>query len=87
MIRVAITNILLFLTPFVLFALYLRFGRRVDAALSGWSTRALAGCLLAGVALVAASLLLFEAETRGPTTGRYVPPTWEGGKLTPGHIE
>lgn len=87
MLRVAITNILLFVLPFVLFALYLRFGRQVDAALSGWSTRALALCLVAGVLLVAGSLYFLEAQGRGPTTGRYVPPSWEDGKLTPGHIE
>ncbi|MCJ8142049.1 DUF6111 family protein [Ancylobacter sp. A5.8] len=87
MARVAITNILLFLLPFVLFALYLRYGRGVDTLLSGWSTRAFALCALAAVVLVTLSLLLFEGEGRGPTTGRYVPPTWQDGVLIPGHIE
>jgi len=87
MLRVAITELLLFLTPFVLFALYLRFGRGLDSLVEGWSTRAFLLCALAAVLLVAVGLVFFEFETRGPTTGRYVPPTWKDGILIPGHIE
>ncbi|MCS0493847.1 DUF6111 family protein [Ancylobacter sp. MQZ15Z-1] len=87
MLRVAIINILLFLLPFAAFALYLRFGRRVDSMLEGWSSTALVACTAVAVVLVAASLFLFEAQGRGPTKGAYVPPTWKDGVLTPGHIE
>ncbi len=87
MLRVAITEILLFLAPFALFALYLRFGRGIDSLLAGWSTRSFALCTVAALLLVAASLYLFEAELRGPTQGRYVPPSWDNGILVPGHIE
>lgn len=87
MLRVALTNILLFALPFIVFALYLRYGRGLDSLLAGWSTRAFAVCTLVAVLLVAGSLVLFEGQGRGPTTGRYVPPTWQDGVLTPGHIE
>lgn len=82
-----LAEIALFLTPFVAFALYLRFGRGLDSILAGWSTLSFAICALIAVALVAGSLLLVEIEGRGPTTGAYVPPTWKDGVLTPGHIE
>jgi uncharacterized membrane protein len=87
MARVALTEIVLFLAPFVVFALYLRFGRGLDSLLAGWSTTAFAVCTLIAVVLVAGSLYVIEWEGRGPTTGRYVPPTWKDGVLTPGHIE
>ncbi|HSI40628.1 MAG TPA: DUF6111 family protein [Xanthobacteraceae bacterium] len=87
MARVALTEILLFLAPFALFALYLRFGRGLDSALEGWSTAALAGCTFVALLLVAGSLYLFEVEGRGPTTGRYVPPAWKDGVVIPGHVE
>ncbi len=77
----------LFLLPFVAFALYLRFGRRVDSWLEGWSTRAFIACAVIAVLLVAGSLIGFEMSSRGPTTGAYVPPSWQDGVLTPGHIE
>ncbi|MCK0196659.1 DUF6111 family protein [Ancylobacter sp. 6x-1] len=87
MLRIAITEILLFVAPFVAFGLYLRFGRGIDRMLAGWSTRAFAVCTLVALLLVALSLYLLEWENRGPTQGRYVPPTWQNGVLVPGHIE
>ncbi|QIB32787.1 DUF6111 family protein [Ancylobacter pratisalsi] len=87
MLRVAIVNILLFLLPFAAFALYLRFGRRVDTMLAGWSTRALIVCTAIAVVLVAGSLFVFAVTGRGPTTGAYVPPVWKDGVMVPGHIE
>lgn len=87
MLRVALTELLLFLAPFIVFALYLRFGRGLDSMLTGWSTLAVAGCTLCAVALVAGSLYFIEWSGRGPTTGSYVPPAWEDGVLTPGHVE
>lgn len=82
-----IAEIGLFLLPFLAFALYLRFGRRVDSWLEGWSTQAFVLSALVGILLVAGSLIVFEVSSRGPTTGAYVPPTWKDGVLTPGHIE
>ncbi|CAA0095726.1 Uncharacterised protein [Starkeya nomas] len=82
-----LAEIALFLLPFAAFALYLRYGRKVDSFLAGWSLRALIGCAVVAVLLVAASLYFIEATGRGPTTGRYVPPSWQDGVLVPGHIE
>lgn len=82
-----IAEIALFLLPFLAFALYLRFGRKVDSVFAAWSLRALAICAVIAVLLVAGSLYLVESAGRGPTTGRYVPPTWKDGVLTPGHVE
>lgn len=77
----------LFLLPFVLFALYLRYGRKVDSLFEGWSLPAFIGCAVAAVLITAISLYVFESSGRGPTTGRYVPPTWQDGVLIPGHVE
>lgn len=87
MARIALTEILLFFAPFLLFALYLRFGRGLDSMLAGWSTVSFSVCTVIALLLVAGSLFLIEAEGRGPTTGRYVPPAWKDGILIPGHIE
>lgn len=86
MVRI-LAEIALFLLPFAAFALYLRYGRKVDSLFAGWSLRALVGCAVAAVLLVALSLYFIEAAGRGPTTGRYVPPSWQDGVLVPGHIE
>ncbi|MCK0209362.1 DUF6111 family protein [Starkeya koreensis] len=82
-----LAEIALFLLPFAAFALYLRFGRKVDSVFAGWSLRALILCAVVAVLLVAASLYFVESAGRGPTTGRYVPPTWQDGVLIPGHVE
>jgi len=87
MLRVTLTEVALFAAPFIVFALYLRFGRGVDSLLAGWTTLSFGVCALIAVALVAGSLLFVEATGRGGTTGAYVPPTWKDGVLTPGHIE
>lgn len=87
MLRVALTEIALFLLPFLAFALYLRFGRGLDSLLAGWSTRAFAVCTVIALLLVAGSLYFIEWEARGPTAGRYVPPEWKDGVLIPGHVE
>lgn len=86
MVRI-LAEIALFLLPFAAFALYLRYGRKVDSLFAGWSLRALVGCAVAAVLLVALSLYFIEAAGRGPTTGRYVPPSWQDGVMVPGHIE
>ncbi|MBS9478566.1 DUF6111 family protein [Ancylobacter radicis] len=80
-------QVLLFLLPFLAFALYLRYGRRVDSIFAGWSVRSLLVCSGLGIVLLAGSLYILESAQRGPTTGRYVPPTWQDGVLIPGHIE
>lgn len=80
-------QLVLFLLPFLAFAFYLRYGRKVDSWFKGWSLRAMIVCSLIAVLLVAASLVFLESSTRGPTTGRYVPPTWKDGVMVPGHIE
>lgn len=87
MLRVTLTEVALFAAPFIVFALYLRFGRGVDSMLAGWTTVSFAVCAAIAVALVAGSLVFIESTGRGPTTGAYVPPTWKDGVLIPGHIE
>ena len=82
-----LAQLALFIVPFLAFALYLRYGRKVDSWLSGWSLRAMIVCSFIAVLLVAGSLYVMESASRGPTTGRYVPPTWKDGVMVPGHIE
>jgi hypothetical protein len=43
--------------------------------------------MLAGAVLLGAVLSLGALTGRGPTTGRYVPPHSENGRVVPGHVE
>lgn len=85
MTRAVIQGLVLFLLPFVLFALYLVFRRRNPLIWSHWSDQslwlAIAGLSFVIVSLIATGLL---AERQ---TGTYVPTHVENGRVVPGHFE
>lgn len=87
MIRVVLVNLLLFLLPFVLFALYVWLtGRRGERG--GWFDDAplitLSG---AGVVLVVAMMSFFISFEGTKPGGAYIPPSFRDGKIQPGHTE
>jgi len=83
MIRVIITQIVLFLLPFLAFFVY-------RVATHGWTGARVASfgratfyLILAGGFLVIAGFIFF-AVTGGETTGVYVPTQYQDGQLVPG---
>lgn len=83
MIRVIITQVVLFCLPFLAFFVY-------RLATQGWTGARVAGfgratfyLILAGGLLVVAGFVFF-ALTGGETSGVYVPTQYENGKLVPG---
>lgn len=88
MIRQILYGLLLFLTPFVLYVLYLRL-MPAHAAARGprWRKTAVTALLLAGLTLGIGGYLY---AARNPGTigkGTYVPPREENGTIVPGHFE
>lgn len=83
MIRVVITQIVLFLLPFVAFFVY-------RIATHGWTGarvaatgRATFALVMAGAALVIIGFVYF-ALSKGPSEGVYVPTQYRDGELVPG---
>ena len=87
MIRPLLTELLLFLAPFAIYALYLVATRNGVFTTSSWNIR------IVGVLTVIALLLLFVsffllAEFSGhPAGSTYVPPHMQDGKLVPGQFK
>jgi hypothetical protein len=85
MTRAVVQELLLFLLPFVLFAVYLVIRRRNPLAWTHWSDQSL-WLTIAGLGVVVLSLvatgLLADRET-----GAYVPTHMENGRLVPGHFK
>ena len=85
MIRVLVINALLFLLPFALTYLWVRFiaAKKPDAQ----TRKYYAFAALAGLALVVASLLTYRATT-GDAPGRtYISPSYKDGQIVPGRFE
>ncbi|ANY79893.1 hypothetical protein BB934_18070 [Microvirga ossetica] len=85
MTRAVIQGLVLFLLPFVLFAVYLVVRRRNPLLWSHWSDQSL-WLTIAGLGFVVISLLAtgLLAERQ---TGTYVPTHVENGRVVPGHFE
>jgi hypothetical protein len=74
-----LVEILLFLSPFAAFALW-----RVLAPVGGPSPRVIA--VAAGMlVLLLGALLWYRAEDALPPGVAYIPPTFVGGRIVPGH--
>jgi hypothetical protein len=82
----AIESLLLFLSPFVLYAVLLLLRRNRPFAEYYWRVQTISSLALAGLAVAVAGLFLFglTAERHG---GAYVPAHIENGKLVPGRME
>lgn len=86
MIRFVIENLLLFLTPSLIYVTYV-FVRRRSA---GDETPILSDAPLVwlfagGVALMLGTLLAFETTSGGKPGEAYQPPVYKDGKIVPGH--
>ncbi|MEX0591604.1 MAG: DUF6111 family protein [Xanthobacteraceae bacterium] len=85
--RTIITQILLFLAPFAIYALVLSVSRRDAREREHWPVRIVVLLATAGCVLVIAGLILFAHFGGAPTSGVYEPARFQDGKLVPGRIK
>ena len=84
MIRPLLTEIALFLVPFVLYAAYLWATRSGVLDPAAWPLRRLAWLLAASLVLMGAFLVTLAQFGGAPRRSTYVPAHVEGGKFEPG---
>jgi len=85
MIRRILFEMLLFLLPFALYAVYWKLWTREENAPAPrhpWTI-----LFASGLGLVAASFLIWGITEGAGEAGRYVPPHVEDGRIVPGHVE
>ena len=85
MIRRIAFEILLFLLPFALYGVYWRVSKREEAEFKDphpWTV-----LFASGLALVAASFLIWGITEGAGQQGVYVPPHVENGRVVPGHVD
>ncbi len=84
MIRPVLTEIGLFLTPFVLYAAFLLATRTGVLHPPAWAPRHLAALVIASLVLVIGSFLVLAKFSGAPPGSTYVPAHVEDGKFVPG---
>ena len=84
MIRPVFTEIVLFLTPFVLYAVYLFATRAGVLDAQSWPLSRIAWLAMAALALMLGSFIYFSHFTGAPVGSTYVPAHMEDGRFVPG---
>jgi hypothetical protein len=84
MIRPALTEIGLFLAPFVLYGLFLAVTSAGILQSKAWTPSRLAALLIASLVLVVGSFLVLAQFSGAPPGSTYVPAHVENGKFVPG---
>jgi hypothetical protein len=84
MIRPALTEIGIFLVPFVVYALFLVATRSNLVAQSSWPLPLIAKLLLGSLLLVIASFIMLANFSGAPPHSTYIPAHVENGRLVPG---
>jgi hypothetical protein len=84
MIRPLLTEISLFIAPFVLYALFLWATREGVLDVSAWSLPRLMWLTIAALLLVITSFLFLAQFGGAPPGSTYVPAHMENGRLVPG---
>ena len=87
MIRPILTELALFLTPFVLYALFLAATRAGVLDTNSWPWSTLAWLTIAALALVVGSFVVIAQFSGAPPGSTYVPAHLEDGKLVPGKTQ
>jgi Family of unknown function (DUF6111) len=83
MIRPLATEFGLFLTPFVIYALFLLATRAGVVDADAWTLRRVAGLIIASLILMAGSFIVLAQFGGSPPGSTYVPAHIEGGKFVP----
>jgi hypothetical protein len=84
MIRPAFTEILVFLIPFAVYALFLLGTRSGLLLQSSWPVHVLAKLVLGSLLLVIVSFILLAHFSGAPPESTYIPAHIENGKFVPG---
>lgn len=84
MIRPVLTEILLFVTPFVLYAVFLWATRAGVVDVKSWPLARVIYLAIAALALVLGSFLYFANYSGAPPGSTYIPAHMENGKFVPG---
>jgi hypothetical protein len=84
MIRPALTEIGIFLFPFVVYGLFLVATRSGVLVTSSWPVNVIGKLLLGSLLLVVLSLVLLAQFSGAPPNSTYFPAHLENGKLVPG---
>jgi hypothetical protein len=84
MIRPVLTELALFLAPFVAYALFLWATRAGVLDVSAWSLPRLLWLTISALVLVIASFLMLAQFSGAPPGSTYVPAHMENGRLVPG---
>ncbi len=84
MIRPVLTEIALFLTPFVLYAVFLVATKAGVMDLKSWPVVRVATLAIAALALMLGSFIFFAHFSGAPPGSNYVPAHIEDGKFVPG---
>ena len=87
MIRPVLTEIALFLTPFVLYALFLWATRAGVFHPDSWSWSVIAWLTIAALATVVVSFVVMAQFAGAPPHSTYVPAHIEDGKFVPGRTK
>ena len=84
MIRPIATEVVLFLVPFVVYAVFLLATRTGVFLPKAWTLPRIAGLLIASLILMAGSFFALAEFSGAPPGSTYVPAHIEGGKFVPG---
>jgi hypothetical protein len=87
MIRPVLTEILLFLTPFAVYALFLYATRSGVLHVDSWPAKTIGWLTAAAVVLMIGGFVVLAQFDHQPASSTYVPPHVEDGKLIPGHFK
>ena len=84
MIRPAFTEVLIFLTPFAAYVVFLLATRSGLLMQTSWPLHVIAKLLLGSLLLVVASFILLAHFSGAPPNSTYIPAHVENGRLVPG---
>jgi uncharacterized membrane protein YczE len=87
MIRIGLTEIALFATPFVLYGIFLWATRAGVMEPEAWPVSRLIWLAIVAFVLVIGSFLYFANYTGAPPGSTYVPAHMENGKFVPGTVK
>ena len=87
MIRPIFTELVLFLAPFVVYAIFLIATKSALVDWGSWPPKTLAGLAIAALVLMIGSFVYLAHFSGSPPGSTYVPAHVEDGRFVPGHTE